>query len=711
MNEFSIDTKIYKPVDCDSLIVDIPFVKSNKKVEFSNIPISFDIETSSFMENDFKRAIMYAWTLCVNGHSIIGRTYESFIMCLHKISKKYECNKNKRIIVYVHNLSYEFQFIRGWFKWEKVFAIEERKIAYALTTNGIEFRCSYLLSGYSLESVAKNLTKYKIKKLVGDLDYSLIRHMSTPLNNKEIGYIQNDGQIVCCYIREELDSYGNNISRIPLTKTGKVRTYVRNKCYYTKGSHKVTASNNQRKYYKYRQLMNVLQIDGAEEYLQLKRAFSGGFTHANGVYVGSIIKDVHSFDFTSSYPAVMCSEYFPMSKGKIIQINTKEEFEKYLSKYCCIFDIKFHHIKSSVHFEHPISLSKCFQKENVKTNNGRVVSADSISITITEVDYDVIKNFYKWKKIEVTNFRIYRRGYLPRDLILSILELYMKKTTLKGVKGFEKEYLISKENVNSVYGMMVTDICRDEIEYDEDDVDNGGWITTECDYEKEISKYNRNIRRFLFYPWGIYVTAHARSRLFSGIYQCGWDYVYSDTDSIKLVNLEKHLDYFKRYNDNMILKMKKISFLYKIPFSYFAPKTQDGEEKILGLWDYEGKYELFKTWGAKRYMIKNKNGYSLTISGLNKETAIPYLYNKYGDKIFDAFKEGMYIPPEYTGKKIHTYLDFEQKGVVKDYFGKYRKYHEKSSIHLSGCEYDMSIAKEFAEFLMGVKTYEKNIMG
>ena len=54
---------------------------------------------------------------------------------------------------------------RGYHTFDKVFAIEERKVLKAITTDGVEYRCSYQLSGYSLSVVAKNLTKHKIQKL------------------------------------------------------------------------------------------------------------------------------------------------------------------------------------------------------------------------------------------------------------------------------------------------------------------------------------------------------------------------------------------------------------------------------------------------------------------------------------------------------------------------------------------------------------------
>ncbi|WP_442514418.1 hypothetical protein, partial [Pseudomonas promysalinigenes] len=61
--------------------------------------------------------------------------------------------------------------------------------------------------------------------------------------------------------------------------------------------------------------MDDLTID-KDTYIQLKRAFMGGFTHANANYSNKVLTDVSSVDFTSSYPSVMISEQFPMSRFK-----------------------------------------------------------------------------------------------------------------------------------------------------------------------------------------------------------------------------------------------------------------------------------------------------------------------------------------------------------------------------------------------------------
>ena len=55
---------------------------------------------------------------------------------------------------------------------------------------------------------------------------------------------------------------------------------------------------------------------------------------------------------------------------------------------------------------------------------------------------------------------------------------------------------------------------------------------------------------------------------------------------------------------------------------------------------------------------------------------------KSNDYIFDAFKDGLYVPPKYTGKNTHTYIDEPCIGIVKDYRGEKYAYSERSIVHL-----------------------------
>lgn len=685
---FAIDETIYKSID-ELLDNQIPFIKNNKKIEYANVPCTIDIETSSFYENGEKRGVMYAFVLGVNGKCIIGRTYNELWNSLDRISEFYGLNDKRRMIFFIHNLSFEFQWFRKWQTWEKVFATEERSPLYALNDKGIELRCSYQLSGYSLENVAKNLTKYKTQKMVGDLDYKLVRHSKTPLTDKELGYILHDGIVVMCYIQEEIESNYNNITLLPLTKTGKVRKYVRKLCLYGK--------KDKYKYKKYHAMMKALPISSLQEYEQLKRAFHGGFTHANSYYVNRTINNVTSFDFSSSYPYVLVSEQFPMGKGELITIKSRDEFELNMKKYACVFDAYFEKIESCIIYEHPISVSKCYHIKNFTSDNGRLVDAEEIMITLTEQDFAIIRKFYTWKHLRIKNFRRYKKNYLPRNFVYAVLQLYKKKTELKGIEDSIVEYMNSKEMLNSCFGMCVTDICRTEIDYS-----SNTWGKIPPSPEEDIDKYNKRANRFLCYQWGVWCTAYAMRNLFTAIYHLQEDYIYSDTDSVKFINYEKHKQFFIDYNRKVDKKLHIAMNNDGIDYELVHPLTIENKVKTIGYFEHDGSYQKFKTLGAKRYMVYDKDGYSLTVSGVNKKYAIPYLYQKYGDKIMDEFKDGLIIPPQYTGKNIHTYIDEETTGIITDYYGSSIEYHELSSIHLEESGYELSLSREFIDYLMGI---------
>lgn len=698
MKTFIPEEKIYS---LNEILCDIDFIKK-KGYFISNIPCSFDIETTSFYKGEEKASLMYAFAFGINGKVVLGRTWEEFLDIIQTITFHYGININKRLIVYVHNLSYEFQFMRKLFTWHKVFAIEERKPIYAVTTDGIEFRCSYLLSGYSLERLGQNLTKYKVEKMSGDLDYDLVRHEETPLTDKEKRYIIHDVLVVMCFIQEEIERLGS-MKEIPLTQTGYVRNYCR----------RATLQGSEK--FDYSALMKSLRLE-VEDYQQLKRGYMGGFTHGNINYIDKIMQNVSSFDFTSSYPTVMVSEKFPMSKPKLRKIESIKEFNQYLNNMCCIFDITFYNIRAKVPYENYISSSRCFEMESYVLNNGRVREADKLSITITEQDYFIIKELYKWDKAEIYNFKTMYKRYLPKPFIEVILKLYQDKTTLKNVEGKEQEYLKAKEMLNSLYGMCCTDICRDTIEYDVD------WKKEAINYAEAVDKANKDNSRFIYYAWGVWVTAYARRNLFSGIIEYNNDYLYSDTDSIKVINMEKHKKYIENYNDNITNKINACLDFYGIDNNLACPKTIEGKRKPLGVWDYEGTYDKFKTLGAKRYLTYTKDkGISITVAGVSKKNGKEYLIDTYKtvDKIFNAFREELHFPATYIieenkkkiiksgcGKKTHTYIDCEQSGYITDYLGNTKEYFSYSGVHLSDTDFTLNFENNFKKLLMGIKCGE-----
>ena len=142
MTTSSTMTKIYNPKefinDLNALKKEIKIIKTNKKEELYNVASCFDIEASSFYDNfiikpENKRAIMYAWVFGIKEYCYIGRTWDEFEELTDILTETLELTDKRRLIVYVHNLSYDFQFFRTHFDFNKVFALTERDPIQAIT--------------------------------------------------------------------------------------------------------------------------------------------------------------------------------------------------------------------------------------------------------------------------------------------------------------------------------------------------------------------------------------------------------------------------------------------------------------------------------------------------------------------------------------------------------------------------------------------------
>lgn len=665
--------------------------KTKKTYEYYNTPIAFDIETTSFRERRKKRACMYIWTFAVRSWIIQGRTWEEFQAFTTALTDRLHLNKSRRILIYVHNLGFEFQFMRKWLDWESVFAVDNRVPLTALTKTGLEFRCSWKLTNYSLATVAKNLETWDIAKLTGELDYKKYRHPGTPLSPQELAYTYNDVIIITCLIDEQMRQNGGNITRIPLTATGYTRRYCRSAC----------LKKGKGRNWRYYNMIHGLDLT-AEEYSMLREAFQGGFTHANAWYVDKVLHDIGSADLTSSYPAVMVRERFPMGPPESIEIESWEQFEYYLKLYCCCFEIELHELEPRTLTEHPLSVSKCRCTAGVLEDNGRVVRAYSLITTVTEQDYAILKEYYTWNEEEtrIGRFLRFRKGYLPKELIESILELYRQKTELKGVQGKEAEYQHAKALLNAVYGMTVTNIVRSEYKYSNA---TGEWTIAEPDWEKQLEDYNKGEGRFLYYAWGVWVTAYARRKLFRMISKLGGDYVYSDTDSIYYRNPAAHRAEIEAENEENERKLKIACMRTGIDPEKISPKTIKGETKRLGDWTIDSEiWEKFKTLGAKRYMKEYNGKISLTVAGVNSDAAMKYLLKRYWHlHIFEHFTEFLEIPKTHSGKDAHYYLDDPTEGTVYDYRGEAYHYREQSGIFIEAASYKFSFALQFASYLAG----------
>lgn len=277
-------------------------VISGRKEKYDNTIYSFDIETTSYLifkdkvivaeeyenltekeqKECIKQSCMYIWMFSINDTVYYGRTWEEFVIFISRLNEKIPELK----IVFIHNLAFEFQYLKSYFKFKEVTARKSHKVMKAkMEDYNIELRCSYMMSNVRLAKLPE-LFNLPVKKMEGDLEYNKIRHSKTKLTDKELGYCENDCLVVYHYIRYELETY-ENVKNIPLTSTGHVRRELKNLV---------------RTDYKYKRLTRKAINTNPIVYARLCEAFGGGYTHANYTYAGDIIEGVDSWDFTSSYP-------------------------------------------------------------------------------------------------------------------------------------------------------------------------------------------------------------------------------------------------------------------------------------------------------------------------------------------------------------------------------------------------------------------------
>lgn len=560
--------------------------------KYLNVICAFDIETTRL--EDIEQSVMYIWQMQIGDYTITGRTWKEYFSFLERISERLSgvC----WMVIYVHSLSYEFQFLKGVYNFqpEEVFATESRQVLKCTMFDCFEYRCSYMLSNMSLDAL---LLKYNVenKKLSGEeFDYSKKRYPWTPLTAKEMEYCINDVKGLVQALKKQLESDNDTLATIPLTSTGYVRRDVKNAM----------------RSFNHIQLQEMLP--DAEVYRLLREAFRGGDTIANRWNADDIIENVQSVDIVSSYPASMLTRKYPMTRFY------REDPDDFMKLYrmkskALLFRIRFEGIELKTVTEGHAYLSRDKCRNIVKGTfcNGRILQADRLDTTITDVDFEIITRRYIWKSMTVTELFSSRYKMLPINLRYVIMEYYRIKTELKGVSEDSDDYLFymkNKEKLNATYGMTVQDPARDTIEF----IDNQ-FILKDEPLEKLIRRHNQSA--FLSYAWGIWVTCWSRKRLADGIdivTKNGKEpanFIYSDTDSIKYVGDAD----FTSYNEQMEKEAIK-NKAYAV--------DRNGVLHFMGVYESEG-YQLpnrFKTLGAKKYVLEDPDKrLHITIAGVNKK--------------------------------------------------------------------------------------------
>lgn len=651
---------------------------------------TFDIETTSYLdlygtqvpatkyldlnederEDAIPRACMYIWQFSINETVYYGRTWSEFIQFLDKLEDSVPHQK----FVFVHNLAFEFQFLCSNLKIKEVLSRKSRRVMTAtLEDYKITFRCSLMMSNVKLAKLPE-IFNLPVQKMVGDLDYSLIRHSGTPLTEKELKYCEYDCLVVYEYVKFELEFY-KKLQKIPVTSTGKVRKELQ----------RLVLKNM-----KYKRTVQESINTRPSVYNMLIEAFAGGYTHANYIYTDEVVKNVDSYDETSAYPYVMVSYRFPSKIFTPCVITSAKDMSP---RYAYLVRVTFKDL-SSKYYNNFISASKCSYIVGGVLDNGRIKYAKEISITLTDVDFRFICDTYDYSECQVNQAFSSLYNYLPIEFVEFILQKYVNKTQFKGVKGKELEYAREKANFNSLYGMTVTNMIRDDVTYDY----INGWqekeLTDTDIYDKLIEEANKG---FLSFSWGVWVTAYARDNLLRRVVDLDEKVVYCDTDSIKLIQGYDH-KIFEDYNKSVEDRIRHVAKIRGIDFDKFAPKDKKGIPHLLGVFECETDagmtytYDKFITQGAKKYAVQKGDEIEITVSGVPKSGAKCL-------KSIEDFRDDLVFDYEHTNKQTLMYNDDQAPFVLEDYFGVKYEVKDKSGVCLLPTTYKLGKAYEYASLL------------
>lgn len=680
-NLYTVDTYDYTRIKNIPCLHDTRSNRGTKKKKgYKNCMCAFDIETTRITE--IEQSIMYIWQFSIlfldDNHidTIIGRTWSEFELHLSQLQQD---DNEAYYMIFVHNLSYEFQFIRGIYTFspEEVFAVKSRKILKCEMYSRFEFRCSYLQTNMSLDSFTKKM-KVEHTKLSGEkFDYTKKRYPWTKLTDYELQYSVNDtiGLLEAMYKRMKIS--GDNLYTLPLTSTGYVRRVTKKAMYGWAKKNKYLFPD-----------INVFDL--------LEEAFRGGDTHANRYYSGTVIRadgkkilGIGSFDRSSSYPDVVLNDAFPMTKFVYIGSLEESDIEKKLDRgKALLFRCKIRNIEQiDKYYGDPyISYSKCRNVQGEILDNGRILSAEYLKTTITDIDYEIMKAEYKWTDFEITECYESRYGQLPEQLKDIFRRYYIDKTELKGISEQEIFYNLQKALLNAGYGMMVQSPVKQSLIFSESEEDVFT-VDESVSREKLLTEYNRTA--FLPYQWGVWVTAWARYRLKEGINIVGDRYIYGDTDSVKyvIVNGDDIESKFEEYNKKRIEN--------SIRNNAYATDPK-GHVHYMGVFEYEKTYTEFSTLGAKKYVYREEDGtLHTTIAGVNKKYA-PEELEEHGG--ISAFKVGFTFSKAGGTESVYNDVPFAEYDIDG------HTIHIGQNVVIKPSTYTIGITEEYRRVLADART-------
>lgn len=302
----------------------------------------FDFENRNTVENQSTLTTsVWLWDICdqeLKHHH--GYDIESFIKYIAELAPA---------TLYSHNLKYDSSFILSYWLshgWKFVDELEKNKQFTALCDDtgklyflkarvknpnargeglrNIDFRDSAKKIEGSVEEIA---ISYNLPIRKGTIDHNKHRPKDYIADQGEIGYAENDTEII---MRVLLKQYESGLNRLT-SAADSFNAYLES---VGRGS--------------FRDYFPVLPLETDNI---CREAWFGGYVVAAEQYKGKILKDVWAYDYNSKYAAIMCYNVLPYGEPVAFKGKPKptELYPLYIVHFKACFKIKekrFPHIQS-----------------------------------------------------------------------------------------------------------------------------------------------------------------------------------------------------------------------------------------------------------------------------------------------------------------------------------------------------------------------------
>jgi hypothetical protein len=650
--------------------------------------LCFDTEScKDYIDNTKERVWCWSLSNTLNDIVIYGYTLTDFINFMKELYMYKEFNfdkksktKNYNIKMWVHNLGWDFEFLKYWlydnnYKYYSKILYEDNTTeeevldcnSWNVTENNaqvynatINIKMNDLVLGKKrfksfikikmydsakvipdkLDNIGKKIIQIgeMFNKLGSEFDYEKIRPYNYELEEIEKCYIYNDVYI----LKEFIIQYYKQNNLNGYTASGIAFNNMLNFMF----------PDAQKKYEEFTQVYP--EINDRKIISLIDDSYTGGFTYCNPQIKGKVIeKEGHSIDINSSYPSAMKYKKLPYGMPKYF----KGEYE-YDEKYDIAFQkvhfdgfkrknnshIGFIKIGSCCDFLQDIK-SKGYKKNDyVSTNfdeDGQLLTYN-YNLVLTTFELELLLSVYDFYTYRTINGEVLKGS---RNLIKKI-------EYIEGVKFLSKvgdfgEFIddcverknkykleenecgvtVAKRDMNSLYGKLGSGFTRTIMQYVKDD---NGFFKIERKYEND-NEYDYEERRKYYRAFASFTTSYGRMQLLKVIIDIEKTYganefLYCDTDSI--------------YSTLSVEQLQAIGL--------------DLHKTKLGAWDIEKNFTKFKCLGPKKYILYGHKYGKLCENSINPHCAgLPYEAQK--TLTFDNFYLGAVFTKKQKKKVIGGY--------------------------------------------------------